>query len=165
MLEKKVRMMPLDKIDIQDAFWKNYMELVRNHVIPYQWEALNDRIEGAEPSYCLANFREAARVTAAAAKKGEGPETSEGETVQYNYGIEAKGKFRGMVFQDSDVYKWLEAVAYSLMWHPDADLEKTADGAIDLIASAQQPDGYPVCGLCVRKHREGARQNPRLPRT
>ena len=47
-----------------------------------------------------------------------------------------------MVFQDSDVYKWLEAVAWSLMWHPDSELEKTADETIDLIGKAQQPDGY-----------------------
>ena len=45
MLEKKVKMMPLGDVSIQDDFWKEYMELVRKHVIPYQWEALNDRIE------------------------------------------------------------------------------------------------------------------------
>lgn len=116
MLEKKVRMMPLDQIEIRDGFWKEYMELVRCHVIPYQWEALNDRIEGAEPSHCMQNFRVAA-------------------------GLQ-EGKFEGMVFQDSDAYKWLEAVAYSLMWHPDEELEATADGAIDVIAAAQRPDGY-----------------------
>lgn len=116
MLEKKLAMFPLDKIQITDDFWKGYMELVRTHVIPYQWEALNDRIEGAEPSRCIQNFRRAA-------------------------GLE-EGGFEGMVFQDSDVYKWLEAVAYSLTWHPDEALEKTADEAIDLIAKAQQPDGY-----------------------
>ena len=32
--------------------------------------------------------------------------------------------------------------AYSLTWHPDAELEKTVDGAIDDIVAAQQPDGY-----------------------
>ena len=45
-------------------------------------------------------------------------------------------------FWDSDLAKWLEAVGYSLATHPDAELEATADGLIDLIASAQQPDGY-----------------------
>ena len=60
MLEKKVEMLPLNKISIRDYFWREYMELVRSHVIPYQWEALNDRIEGAEPSYCMQNFRIAA---------------------------------------------------------------------------------------------------------
>ncbi len=116
MYEKKVAPIALDHIRIGDPFWKPYMELVRNHVIPYQWEALNDRIENAEPSHCIRNFRIAA-------------------------GLE-EGDFQGYCFQDSDVYKWLEAVAYSLMWHKDPELEKTADETIELIASAQQPDGY-----------------------
>lgn len=53
-----------------------------------------------------------------------------------------KGKFQGIFYDDSDVYKALEAMAYSLKNHPDAALEKTADEWIDLIAGAQLPDGY-----------------------
>lgn len=53
-----------------------------------------------------------------------------------------EGEFYGMVFQDSDVAKWLEGVAYSLIVSPDADLEKRADAIIDIIAAAQQSDGY-----------------------
>ncbi|NOV59930.1 DUF1680 family protein [Clostridium beijerinckii] len=43
----------INHINVKDNFWKKMMELARTHVIPYQWEALNDRIEGAEPSYCM----------------------------------------------------------------------------------------------------------------
>jgi DUF1680 family protein len=46
------------------------------------------------------------------------------------------------MFFDSDSGKWLEAVGYSLMLHPDAALEKLADDLIDRMAKAQQPDGY-----------------------
>ena len=53
-----------------------------------------------------------------------------------------KGKFEGLFYDDSDVYKALEAIAYSLKNHPDAELEKKADDWIDLIAGAQMPDGY-----------------------
>ena len=53
-----------------------------------------------------------------------------------------QGKFRGMVFQDSDVYKWLEAVGYALHLQPDPALQQQADAVIDLIAAAQMPDGY-----------------------
>jgi hypothetical protein len=53
-----------------------------------------------------------------------------------------EGKFRGMVFQDSDVYKWLEAVGYALHLQPDPALQQQADSAIDLVAAAQMPDGY-----------------------
>ena len=46
------------------------------------------------------------------------------------------------IFWDSDIGKWIEAVAYSLVNHRDADLEQLVDGVIELIAKAQQPDGY-----------------------
>ncbi len=46
------------------------------------------------------------------------------------------------VFWDSDVAKWLEAASYSLAVHPDPGLERTVDEVVDLIAAAQQPDGY-----------------------
>jgi DUF1680 family protein len=51
-------------------------------------------------------------------------------------------KHEGIFYDDSDVYKALEAIAYSLKNHPDAELEKTADVWIDKIAAAQLPDGY-----------------------
>ena len=35
--------------------------------------------------------------------------------------------FYGFVFQDSDFYKWIEAVAYSLAQHPDEKLEQDLD--------------------------------------
>jgi hypothetical protein len=104
------------KVRIEDGFWGAFTELVRRTVIPYQWEALNDRLPDAEPSYAVSNFRVAA-------------------------GDEA-GKHGGMVFQDSDLAKWLEAVGYSLAGHPDPELERIADGMIDLIARAQQENGY-----------------------
>ncbi len=53
-----------------------------------------------------------------------------------------EGEYRGMVFQDSDIYKWLEAVGYELHNNPNPALQKQADEVIDLIASAQQADGY-----------------------
>ncbi len=45
-------------------------------------------------------------------------------------------------FWDSDVAKWLEAVAYTLEKSPNKELETSADSVIDDIAAAQQPDGY-----------------------
>ncbi|MDR1963177.1 MAG: glycoside hydrolase family 127 protein, partial [Planctomycetaceae bacterium] len=52
------------------------------------------------------------------------------------------GDFKGIYFNDSDVYKLLEGIAYSLADHPDPALEKQADDVIAWIAAAQQPDGY-----------------------
>lgn len=112
----KINSLPLKNVVIDDRFWSRYIRLVREKVLPYQWEALNDRIPDAARSHCIKNFEIAAgRLDA---------------------------EYYGMVFQDSDVYKWLESVAYSLETQPDPALEKLADGAIELIGAAQQPDGY-----------------------
>lgn len=51
-------------------------------------------------------------------------------------------KFEGLFYDDSDVYKALEAMAYALKTHPDSLLEAKADEWIDKIAAAQLPDGY-----------------------
>ena len=52
----------------------------------------------------------------------------------------AEGSYRGPVFMDSDVYKWLEAAAYFAPL--DAELQAMADEAIELVERAQAPDGY-----------------------
>jgi DUF1680 family protein len=53
-----------------------------------------------------------------------------------------EGQYRGLRFMDSDVYKWLEALAWQLACTPDAELQHMANETIDLIAAAQAPDGY-----------------------
>lgn len=51
-------------------------------------------------------------------------------------------KHEGIYYDDSDVYKAIEAMAYSLKNLPDAAVQQKADEWIDKIAAAQQPDGY-----------------------
>lgn len=54
-----------------------------------------------------------------------------------------KGGYEGeKSFDDEDPYKTIEASAYSLQLYPDAKLESYIDSVINLIAAAQQPDGY-----------------------
>ncbi len=53
-----------------------------------------------------------------------------------------KGEFKGIPFDDSDVYKVIEGAAYSLATHPDPKLDKYLDDLIAKIAAAQEPDGY-----------------------
>ena len=60
------------------------------------------------------------------------------EKVARNKGEEHEGIF----YDDSDVYKALEAMAYSLKTHPSAEMEKKCDEWIDKVAAAQQSDGY-----------------------
>ena len=45
-------------------------------------------------------------------------------------------------FDDTDPYKTLEGAAYILQTYPDKKLEAYCDSVIDIIASAQEPDGY-----------------------
>ncbi|WP_123042077.1 glycoside hydrolase family 127 protein [Cohnella candidum] len=52
------------------------------------------------------------------------------------------GEFEGIYFNDSDVYKVLEGAAYLLMSNRDPELESETDRMIELIAAAQEPDGY-----------------------
>jgi hypothetical protein len=54
----------------------------------------------------------------------------------------ATGDRHGMVFSDSDVYKWLEALAWELGREPSAELERLARETTELVAAAQEPDGY-----------------------
>ncbi len=52
------------------------------------------------------------------------------------------GNFKGIPFDDSDVYKVIEGAAYTLATHPDAELETYVDDLNAVIAKAQEPDGY-----------------------
>jgi len=113
---KVLSSIPLDKIEVSDVFWSGIQKLVRDVVIPYQADVMEDKIPGVEKSQAIGNFRIAAG--------------------------EEKGEHYGWVFQDSDVAKWLEAVAYSLSTFPDSKLEAKADEIIALIGRAQEPDGY-----------------------
>ena len=102
-----------------EGFLKSYTELVRKEMLPYQYRVMKDD-EGCEKSGVFSNFINAAKVL-----KGE-----------------KAGPFYGMVFQDSDAGKWIEAVGYSLALSSDKQLEDKTDELIDLIANAQDKDGY-----------------------
>ncbi|WEG11887.1 glycoside hydrolase family 127 protein [Pullulanibacillus sp. KACC 23026] len=106
----------IPKVSLTDTFWSQYQDIVKKNMIPYQWQALNDQLPDAEPSHAIENFRIAAG--------------------------ESDGEFYGMIFQDSDVAKWLEAVAFSLETEANPELERLADEVIDLIGRAQRSDGY-----------------------
>lgn len=103
------------------GFIEKYQRLVKETVLPYQYDVMCDIADGAEKSHAIKNFENAAKLL-----KGENP----GEA------------FYGMIFQDSDVAKWIEATAYSLMRYPDSSLENVLDDLINTISEAQDSDGY-----------------------
>ena len=136
--------LPISAVQITDPFWRRETELVRSAVIPYQWEALNDRIPDAAPSWWMHNMRAAARAIAARKAGRYMPRQTMPFIVKdapdrKNADPDA---FYGWAFQDSDGYKWLEAVAYQLARRPDAALQAQAQQAIDAIRVAQEDDGY-----------------------
>lgn len=98
------------------GFWKSRIDMVTGKLIPYQWEALNNRIPDAPPSFAVENFRIAAG--------------------------ESEGKPKGTIFQDSDVAKWIETAACSLMIRSDPGLEQIIDELVRLIKKSQLSDGY-----------------------
>jgi hypothetical protein len=50
--------------------------------------------------------------------------------------------YKGLVFDDSDVYKVIEAIGDSLQLYPDPAIESRVDAIVDIIGKAQEPDGY-----------------------
>ncbi|WP_449462167.1 glycoside hydrolase family 127 protein [Tardisphaera miroshnichenkoae] len=54
----------------------------------------------------------------------------------------AQGEFQGLIFNDSDVYKWLEAVAYSYAHSGRRELMEMASRVVDEVVAAQDADGY-----------------------
>ncbi|MDD7389934.1 MAG: glycoside hydrolase family 127 protein [Lachnospiraceae bacterium] len=115
-MSKTANEIRVSQVEIRDGFWSEIQDRIIDVVIPFQEKVLNDEVEGVPKSHAIENFRIAAGLS--------------------------EGEFYGMVFQDSDVAKWLEGVAYSLAVKPDPELEARADGIIDIIEKAQQPDGY-----------------------
>ncbi len=115
-MQKGYRPLNNRDIHITDPLFGHYVDMIADVVLPYQWNILNDRVEGAERSHCLENFRIAAG--------------------------EKTGDFYGTVFQDTDVYKWLEAVAYCMESGRGDRFIELADEVIGLISRAQKPDGY-----------------------
>ena len=118
---KMSREVPVTAFQGGEGLLPAYQRLVREKVIPYQYQVLEDKLEGVEKSHALENLRLAA---------------------QKNRGETLSGEFYGMVFQDSDVAKWLEAAAYSLGQCPNPALEREVDSVVELLAQVQQEDGY-----------------------
>ena len=114
------------KMEIRDVFWSGQIEKMCESIIPYQYEVLSDAVPGIPKSHAIENFRIAAKL--------------------------ADGEYAGMLFQDSDVAKWIEGAAYSLRIKENPKLESEIDELIEIIGRAQQSDGYlNTYYTCVRK--------------
>lgn len=115
-------------VHVTSPFWENYLEIVKEKMLPFQWDILNDnatvKIESerddvnipTEKSHVIENF------LIAAGKK--------------------EGNHYGWLFQDSDLYKWIEAAANTYRVKPDAHLLTLMETCVELIEDAQDTDGY-----------------------
>ena len=113
------------RYQLGEGFWSRRIRQVQDRMIPLQLSILKDEAPDTEPSHAIENFKIAAGLS--------------------------EGEFHGMVFQDSDVGKWIEAAAYSLMIRPDPALEKEIDAIVEIIGKAQQPDGYLNTWFTIRE--------------
>ncbi len=118
-MKQYTKPLSLRNVQVNDKFWKEKMELVRKEVIPYQWDALNDKVEGAAPSFCMRNFKVAGKITKARRELGD--------------------KYQDKVWP-LDTFETLPQDMEQR--HPDEELERIADGAIDIVCAAQQDNGY-----------------------
>ena len=112
--DKFSRPLDLKNFKVSDPFWTGEMELVRKEVIPYQWDALNDNIPEAAPSFCMHNYKAAAKITTERIKYGKKREPVERPFRWGHFPSEGEkpdDSFYGFVFQDSDFSKWIEAVS------------------------------------------------------
>ncbi len=113
-MPSKIKIPNLKKIRVTDPLFGHYSAMVAKEMIPVQWEILNGR-RGQSRCFCIDNFRIAAGLL--------------------------QGEHRGVVFGDTDAYKWLEAVAYCAN-NGETEYLPMADELIELLGQAQQPDGY-----------------------
>ena len=105
---------PFTDVQLTDAFWAPRLDTNRKVTIPHNFKQ-------SEETGRVKNFELAGAAIAGA----------------------TDGKFCSRFpFDDSDVYKVIEAASYALATHPDPELEKYVDGLAAQIAVAQEPDGY-----------------------
>lgn len=69
-------------------------------------------------------------------------ENKTGRIRNFEKAAQGKGTHEGIYYDDSDVYKAIEAMAYSLKNNPDEQTQRKAEEWITKIAAAQLPDGY-----------------------
>ena len=106
-----------------DSFWGNRLQAAREVTIPLAFSK-------CETEHRYKNFEMAAYTLQHPGHKGL-------ETKEWNV-----SKFMGFSFDDTDVYKTIEGASYILQTYPDKKLKAYIDSVLDVVAAAQEPDGY-----------------------
>ncbi|TWT36168.1 Non-reducing end beta-L-arabinofuranosidase [Posidoniimonas corsicana] len=101
-----------ERVRLQDSFWLPRLETQRRVLTPYAFEKTEE---------ALSDLRAAARLLA---------------------GEELQNPPPPHRFRTSDLFKVMEGAAYLLALERDAELERQMDAIIEVVAGAQEPDGY-----------------------
>lgn len=112
-----IKPVPFTQVHISDSFWNQRLETLRNTTIRYAFRKIEEAGQ-------VRNFEYAGRIVSGKARAGSLKFQSENP------------------YDDAEVYKVVEGAAYLLAVRPDARLQHHCDSVIDLICSAQEPDGY-----------------------
>ncbi|GEL67359.1 hypothetical protein MPS01_15140 [Marinilactibacillus psychrotolerans] len=118
----------ISEITITDEFWKRYIELIKNEMIPFQWDVLHD-----QGNITIDKERNDASIPSDKSHAIENFKIAAGRSEGHHY---------GWLFQDSDVYKWLESAANVYSIAQDEKLKEMMDEVVDLLEDAQDEDGY-----------------------
>ena len=113
----EIKQVPFTAVQVNDQFWKQRLDVMRNTTIRYAFQKCTDAGQ-------LRNFEYAGKIVSGEAKVGD-------LTFQ-----------SGNPYDDAEVYKVLEGASYVLTTQKNESLEAYCDGVVDLICSAQEPDGY-----------------------
>jgi len=117
-MEKRLESLPLRDIRIEGGFWGYYTKLLREAVLPYQWEVLNGRVKDRDSG-----------------KNVWEPLMEYGT----DGGIFERKRPGGDI---TGFAKWLEGACFVLTSGPDRQLEKMAEEAVAHILMYQDTDGY-----------------------
>lgn len=115
-MEAGKRLAGLHEVKITGGLLGEKREQMARITVPYIGRAVYDEIPGILPSGAAENFKIAA-----------------GESVR---------NFQGLVSQDSDLFKWMEAAALSLEEEEEEETKERLKETIKLLDRAQQKDGY-----------------------
>ena len=115
-------------VNVTDPFWKNYFRIVKDVMLPFQWDIIHDQAD----------------ITIESERDDAGIPTEKSHVIE-NFKIAAgqkEGNHYGWLFQDSDLYKWIEAAANTYQVEADPALLGMMEECVQLIEDAQDDDGY-----------------------
>jgi len=111
-----ITQVPFTSVKVTDSFWGQRLQASRDVTIPLAFSKCEESGRYTNFSNAAAHLKDPSKVF--------------------------KVNGIGFSFDDTDPYKTIEGASYLLQTYPDKKLEAYIDSVIDVIGSAQEPDGY-----------------------